>query len=91
VSASFLEAKEDSDVLLIDCSSLETSPAVLMLAAHVDGVVLVVEDGRNSASEMQKAVKLIRDVKGVILGVVLNKYHRLLPRWLYTIFSRENR
>jgi len=90
-SDSFLAAREDSDVLLVDCSSLEESPAVFMLAPHVDGVVLVVEDGRHSANEMQKAVKLIRDVKGVVLGVVLNKRHRPLPRWLYTLFSRRNR
>lgn len=90
-SDTFLAAKEDSDILLVDCSSLETSPTVFMLAAHVDGVVLVVEDGRNSAREMHKAIKLIRDVNGVVLGVVLNKRHRPLPRWLYTMFSRKNR
>jgi Mrp family chromosome partitioning ATPase len=90
-SENFLAAKEDSDVLLVDCSSLETSPAVFMLAAHVDGVVLVVEDGRHSARDMQKAVKLIKDVNGVMLGVVLTNRQRLLPRWLSALFSRRNR
>lgn len=89
-SENFLAAKEDSDVLLVDCSSLETSPALFMLAAHVDGVVLVVEDGRHSARELQKAVNLIKDVKGVVLGVVLTKRHRPLPKWLCTLFSRRN-
>jgi len=90
-SESFLAAKEDADVLLVDCASLETSPAVFMLAAHVDGVVLVVEDGRHSAREMRKAVKLIKDVNGVVLGVVLTNRKRPLPNWLYNLFSRRNR
>jgi len=90
-SESFLAAKEESDVLLVDCSSLETSPAVFMLAAHVDGVVLVVEDGRHSAMEMQKAIQLIRDAKGVVLGVVLTKRHYPLPNWLYNLFFGRNR
>ena len=90
-SESFLAAKEESDVLLVDCASLETSPAVFMLAAHVDGVVLVVEDGRHSAREMRKAVKLIEDVKGIVLGVVLMNRKRPLPNWLYNLLSRRNR
>ncbi len=90
-SDSFLAAKEESDVLLVDCSSLETSPAVFMLAAHVDGIVLVVQDGRHSAGEMRKAVKLIQNVNGVVLGVVLTKRQRPLPQWLYTLFSRRSR
>jgi hypothetical protein len=89
-SESFLAAKEESDVLLVDCASLETSPAVFMLAAHVDGVILVVEDGRHSAREMRKAVKLIRDVNGILLGVVLTNHKRPLPNWLYNLFSRRN-
>jgi hypothetical protein len=90
-SQSFLTAKEESDVLLIDCASLDSSPAVFMLAAHVDGIVLVVQDGRHSALEMRKAVKLIKAVNGVVLGVILTNLKRPLPNWFYTLFSRRNR
>jgi hypothetical protein len=84
----FLSAKEDADVLIVDCSSLDTSPAVFVLASHVDGVILVVEDGRHSAIEIKRAVKLIKAANGSVLGVILNKRRRLLPRWLYSLFSR---
>jgi Mrp family chromosome partitioning ATPase len=87
----FFAARKSSDVLLIDCPSLETSPAVFMLASHVDGIVLVVEDGRHSAKEMQRAIKLIKDANGIVLGVILNNRRRSLPSWLYTLFSRIKR
>ena len=87
----FLSAKEDADVLLVDCSSLESSPAAFVLAPHVDGILLVVEDGRHSAVEIQSAVKLIKNANGVILGIVLNKRRHFLPQWIYMLFSRTNR
>lgn len=90
-SEAFLSAKHEADVLLIDCSSLETSPAVFMLASHVDGILLVVEDGRHSAREIQRAVKLIKGANGIILGVILNKRRQFLPQWLSTLFSRMTR
>jgi hypothetical protein len=90
-SENFLAAKEECDVLLVDCGSLEGSPAVFMLAAHVDGVVLVVEDGQHSAGEMRKAVHLIKGVNGVVLGIVLTNRKRNLPSWFYNFFSRSYR
>ena len=90
-SQAFLSAREDSDVLLVDCSSLETSPAVFMLASHVDGVLLVVEDGKHSAAAIRGAAKLIKNANGVVLGVILNKRRELFPPWIRSLYSRMTR
>jgi Mrp family chromosome partitioning ATPase len=74
-----------SGCLLVDCGSHEQSLGVLTLARRVDGIVLVVEAGRTSKYQVERAAKLIEEAGGNFLGYVLNKRRYPIPGWLYRL------
>lgn len=87
-AARFIHAASlQNRVVLIDCPPLCSSAAVLSLAAHVDGVLLVVEDGKRSKAEIYRAVNTIDAAQGKIVGIVLNKRRYILPNWLYSLLN----
>ena len=71
------------DNILIDCRSLHTSPDVAVLAANVDGVVVVVEAGHSRREEILNTQRTIEQAGGKFLGFVLNKRRYPVPEWLY--------
>ena len=71
------------DNILIDCSSLHTSSDAAVLAARVDGVVIVVEAGRSRRDEILNAQRTIEKAGGKFLGFVLNRRRYPMPEWLY--------
>jgi Mrp family chromosome partitioning ATPase len=74
-------------VVLIDCPALSSSAAAVRLAKYVDGVLLIVEDGKRSRAEIDRAVSTIQAAQGQVLGVVLNKRRYVLPKWLYSLLN----
>ena len=71
------------DCILIDCGALESSVNLLHIASACDGVVLVVEAGRTLREEIDRALQVLRQANGVLLGFVLNKRRYPIPAWLY--------
>ena len=69
--------------ILIDCRSLKVSSEAAVLAATVDGIVVVVEAGRTRRDEIQNAKRTIEMAKGNFLGFILNKRRYPVPEWLY--------
>jgi Mrp family chromosome partitioning ATPase len=69
--------------ILIDCRSLKVSAEAAVLAASVDGVVVVVEAGRTRRDEIQNAQRTIEMAQGTFLGTILNKRRYPVPEWLY--------
>ncbi len=71
------------DNILIDCRSLKDSADVAMLAASVDGVVIVVNAGESRRDEILNAQRTIETAGGNFLGFVMNKRRYPVPDWLY--------
>ena len=69
--------------ILIDCRSLKVSAEAAVLAASVDGVVVVVEAGRTRRDEIRNAQRTIEMAQGNFLGTILNKRRYPVPEWLY--------
>lgn len=65
--------KEHCDLLIIDAPPVVAVTDASVLAAKVDGIVLVVNAGSNRPEMVQKAKELLVKAKGHILGVVLNR------------------
>lgn len=65
--------KESCDLLIIDAPPVVAVTDASVLAAKVDGIVLVVNAGSNRPEMVQKAKELLVKAKGHILGVVLNR------------------
>jgi Mrp family chromosome partitioning ATPase len=82
---SIVDLRANSDCVLIDCKPLDTSADLLRFAAVADGVVLVVEAGRTTKDELERAGRLIQEARGKLLGCVLNKRRYPIPNWLYRL------
>ena len=70
---------DHADVVIVDCAPVTLYPDARALAAIVDGVVLVVEADVTPVGVANRAVDLIREAGGNLLGVVLNKRHDYIP------------
>ena len=69
--------------ILIDCRALKVSSEAALLAATVDGVVVVVEAGRTRRDEIKNVRRTLEVAQGNFLGVILNKRRYPVPQWLY--------
>ena len=65
--------QEQADVVLLDSPPLLTMADANILAARVDGVVLVADAGRTRREALKKAAEALRRVGARILGVALNR------------------
>lgn len=60
------------DLVLVDSPPLHAVPDAAVLAAHADGVILVLRAGHTERVAAQQAVDLLEEVGASIVGAVLN-------------------
>ena len=58
--------------VIFDCPHVLDMPDALVFSTYVDGVILVVEEGRTSQADIRAAMDMLSDAN--IIGVVLNKH-----------------
>ena len=58
--------------VIFDCSHVLDMPDALVFSTYVDGVILVVEEGRTSQADIRATLDMLGNA--TILGVVLNKH-----------------
>jgi capsular exopolysaccharide synthesis family protein len=63
---------EGADMVLFDASPLLVVPDALMLAPHVDGVLLVVSAGRTKREHLHRARQRLDRVHAHLVGAVMN-------------------
>lgn len=83
---SFPEAiKSAADIVVCDLPSPLACPESLLLAARLDGVVLVVEAEETRWQVAQTAQRLMESAQVQIIGVVLNKRQHFIPNSIYRL------
>lgn len=73
------EMKFYYDFILVDCAPLLPVSDPMLLAARVDGVLLVVKAGSTQQELVQRAVQIVDPGRNNVLGVVLNNMNESLP------------
>ena len=58
--------------VIFDCPHVLDMPDALVFSTYVDGVILVVEEGRTTQADIRAAMDMLSDAN--IIGVVLNKH-----------------
>jgi capsular exopolysaccharide synthesis family protein len=71
------------DFIVIDSPPVATFADSAILAAMTDGVLLVVQENRNSAETLRQTRKLLKMVGANIVGVVVNKVNALKETYGY--------
>ena len=70
------------DVVLWDLPPPGHAAPTAVAARLMDGVILVVQNDRTTRRALRYATERLRSQDAHILGVVLNRVRRRLPRWL---------
>lgn len=67
------QAKKKSDIVLVDAPPSTMVADTLVIAGKVDGIIIVLEQGKAKSDELKKIIKDIKKVGGKIIGIVFNK------------------
>lgn len=74
--------RQDYGFVVVDMPPLCEGAAALRLARMTDNIVMVVEAERNSRDEINRGLEMLARVNGNVVGAVLNKRRRHIPRIL---------
>jgi capsular exopolysaccharide synthesis family protein len=66
------QARNEYDVVLIDCPPVLAVTDACIVATHADSIMLVVKLNPNSRAELKRSMELLTEVKGNVVGTVLN-------------------
>jgi Mrp family chromosome partitioning ATPase len=76
-------ALQKYDTILIDAPPVIGSPETPPLATYSDGVVVVVHSGKTKREIVQRALNIIGQFEGNVLGLVLNRKKYYIPDFIY--------
>ena len=77
------EAKESSEVVIVDYADLKNIKDIAVLSSHVDGVILVVNEGQTRRHVIKALINPLEQRKSNIIGVILNNRTFAIPKILY--------
>jgi len=75
--------KEEYDLVLITCSNLMNYKDSVLFSSHIDGVTLVIDEGKIRWQAIKTAIKPLIERKVNMLGAVLNKRTFPIPGIIY--------
>lgn len=85
--ASFIEnSKKFFDFIIFDSSPIGKYYDSIVIASHLDGVILVAEAEKTLSSELKRAKQMLVDKNIPILGVILNRRRFPIPRFIFKRF-----
>ena len=76
-------AREKSEVLFIDYANLRTIKNVRILSAIVDGIALVVSEGKTRRPVIKALITPLEQSKANIIGTILNNRTFVIPEIIY--------
>jgi len=83
MSEILLEAKNVFEVVLIDCADLRNYRDAVSLGNYVDGIIVVVSEGKTRRQAVAAAVSALKENNFNIVGTVFNNRTFVLPKFIY--------
>lgn len=77
------EAHQRYDVVIVDAPPVFSAPETPPLTPMVDGVVVVLKCNKTKRELVQRSLAMIKQSRGNILGVVLNRKKYYIPEFIY--------
>jgi len=71
------------DYVILDAPPINSYAESRVIAAKVDGVILVLESGKTRSQVAVRAKQELEEAGTKILGVVLNRRKHYIPEWVY--------
>jgi protein-tyrosine kinase len=79
------QAKSRFDVVLIDCAEANLFQDSLVLAPHVDGITVVIREGRVRRQALQSILAPLCELQEKLMGVILNGRTFPIPTLIYDL------
>ncbi|MCP5002413.1 MAG: polysaccharide biosynthesis tyrosine autokinase, partial [Planctomycetes bacterium] len=76
-------AKKEYELVIVDYPNLHQVQDVSILASYVDGVSLVVNEGKNRRNSVKALLTPIEEVKSNLSGIILNNRTYVIPEFIY--------
>jgi capsular exopolysaccharide synthesis family protein len=76
-------AKERYEVVFVDYANLKDFKDAAMLSSYLDGIVLVVNEGRTRRLIVKAAIAPLQQKKANLIGVILNYRKHVIPKMIY--------
>ncbi len=83
INETLKEVKNNYDVVLLDCTNIKNFNDIIMLSPHTDGVIIVVNEGRDRKQVVKSAISPLKFNKANIIGGVLNNRTFKIPEVIY--------
>ena len=77
MSVALQQLKQEFDFIVVDTPTVTLHAEVALLAAMLDGVILVAEQHATSLRQMDQAYHRLGQVQANVLGIVLNRQKRI--------------
>ncbi len=78
--------RADFDLIVLDMTPVKNTARSLVFAGLADGVVLVVDGRKTKARHAKSVIRLLQENGVDVVGTILNRAKRGLPRWLERLF-----
>lgn len=79
-------AKDQYDTVLLDCSTITLSPALLSFLSAADAIILVIAAGSTRKPIIANTIDTIQRHGGNLIGTILNKRKLYIPQCIYKRF-----
>lgn len=79
------DVKENYNVILVSCADIKNYPDPVILSSHMDGVILIVNEGRSRQQVVKKAITPLEETKTNLVGAILNNRTHALPGIIYKL------
>jgi protein-tyrosine kinase len=76
-----IKSRYESRIIIFDIPPLFVADDALLFMPHFDAALFIVDDGKNTADELQHALNILEQTN--LLGLVLNKSKQPIPSYQY--------
>jgi Mrp family chromosome partitioning ATPase len=82
ISAAISSFQESSDLVIVDLPAAASADRAVALSHYLDFVLLVVQSEKTDVAAAQRIARRLSNSNHQVVGVVLNRSRRYVPRWL---------
>lgn len=82
-----IKSRYEDRIIIFDLPPLFAADDALLLMPYIDGTLLVIEDGKNTAEELQHSMNILEETN--LLGLVLNKSRQPISSYHYGYASED--
>ncbi|HPJ34155.1 MAG TPA: Wzz/FepE/Etk N-terminal domain-containing protein [Spirochaetota bacterium] len=74
---------QEYEIVLLDCTNIKNFNDVVVLAPHADGVIIVVNEGRDRKQVVKSTISPLKNIKANVIGGILNNRTFKIPEVIY--------